>query len=613
MLAVALAAAAVAVVAGVVYLGRERLGIAGVALTALRTIGLTALVILLLNPVRAERVPRGTPIILLDESLSMAAPGGKWRVALDTARAIAGADGTILRFGARVRPFDTLPPTAGFTRLREALRAGRASGGSIYVVTDGEIEDIAAIPPNLLNGVTPVLLPRDTLIDAALLDVDLPDRVQRDDSIPVTLVIGTWGRRTSDEARVEVFAGERRLLVRDLELPPSPGVARRSFALEPRLLPAGTHILRFRVSLTDDELPGDDERTRVLTVSQQPAIVVLVSPSDWEGRFLVSELSEVAGTSVSGYARVGPATWLDMRSLAPVPAEAVQGAARRSGLLVVRGGRSAEVAAGGTRRPVWRWPAASDTAADFFAGDWYLTGGVPASPLAGRLGRIEWDSLPPLTGLMPLASGRGEWVAVSARRGRRGAERPVLVGKDSAGVRELTTAGAGLWRWRFRGGAAREAYRALLAAGTDWLLGSEVVRRPGVLTSSSVVVRGQPIMFRWVRDSVPDSLTVTISRDGAGDEISATLRFDGEGNAVYQLPPGVYRWFAPTAGGVRGLTVVEQYSDEYHPRMVTTLGNGGAAALTLIERYARENWWLFAIVVLALTGEWAWRHRRGLP
>jgi hypothetical protein len=295
-----------------------------------------------------------------------------------------------------------------------------------------------------------------------------------------------------------------------------------------------------------------------------------------------------------------------MRSGGAVPLAVVRGATRRAGLLVLRGANRGAVAArrGG---PVWRWPGGSDPSTELFAGDWYVSRDVPASPLAGRLAGVVWDSLPPLAGVVPLAPSGAEWVALTARRGRRGAERAVLVGTDTAGQRELTTAGAGVWRWAFRGGAAAEAYRALVAAGVDWLLASEVPARQVSLTTAGVTMRGTPVAFRWRGDSPPDSLAVTLE---AGEETqTVTLRFDADGVALVLLEPGVHAW--SIVGGVGGVAVVEPYSDEFVPRPVARL-TAGAAGFTWVETYAREWWWLFLVALVAFAAEWAWRQRRGL-
>ncbi|PYO76493.1 MAG: hypothetical protein DMD67_08375, partial [Gemmatimonadetes bacterium] len=107
-------------------------------LAALRASGLAAIVLLAWNPTTARRESgEDAPLVLLDASLSMAGRGGegRWREALDTARALARG-GTIWRFGERVTGFDTLPPSEGASRLGPAVAAAAARGGPIAIVTD---------------------------------------------------------------------------------------------------------------------------------------------------------------------------------------------------------------------------------------------------------------------------------------------------------------------------------------------------------------------------------------------------------------------------------------------------------------------------------------------
>ena len=110
---------------------------------------------------------------------------------------------------------------------------------------------------------------------------------------------------------------------------------------------------------------------------------------------------------------------------------------------------------------------------------------------------------------------------------------------------------------------------------------------------------------------MPDSVVVNLNR---GDSTqSTTLRFDAGGVALVLLDPGIYRWSAAGVARAGGVTVVENYSDEYHVRAVTLGAGVGETAFRLIVRRAREAWWLFAIAMVALLFEWGWRQRRGLP
>jgi len=214
--------------------------------------------------------------------------------------------------------------------------------------------------------------------------------------------------------------------------------------------------------------------------------------------------------------------------------------------------------------------------------------------------------------VVPLAVDNYEWIALVGRLARRGAERPVLIGREVDGVRQLVTTGSGVWRWGFRGGGAREAYRTLLASGTDWLLESGSRRVRETLTASPVVSYGEPIRFHWGADPVPDSLTVVFTSTESGVADAATLWFDAGGVAIHNLLPGAYEW-SVTNGNTSGIIAVEEYSDELHPRTVYTADGDNVVGTTLVERYARESLWLFVIVIVALSGEWGWRYRKGLP
>src|SRR5207245_47913 len=137
-----------------------------VGLALLRVTGMAAVVLLLWNPVTARLDPGDAPpLVLLDASLSMSGHGGRWREALDSARALAkgggrGGGGVIWRFGSSVRAYDTLPPGDGATRLAPALAAAAGRGGPLSIVTDGAIDDGVDVPPDLLRRARIVQLPR---------------------------------------------------------------------------------------------------------------------------------------------------------------------------------------------------------------------------------------------------------------------------------------------------------------------------------------------------------------------------------------------------------------------------------------------------------------------
>ena len=154
--------------------------------------------------------------------------------------------------------------------------------------------------------------------------------------------------------------------------------------------------------------------------------------------------------------------------------------------------------------------------------------------------------------------------------------------------------------------------RENIAFGGDVTADAEIeaAARRAPLTASPVATAGTPVIFRWRGDSVPDSVRVVLSEPRHTRQ--ATLRFDAQREAPVALPPGAYRWTAPAVHAA-GAFVVEQYSDEYPPRSVTVAAQPGRPRGAGRARYARQQPWLFVLVVAALAGEWAWRHRRGLP
>ncbi len=607
MTEIILALLGAAFVSFVVYLVRERIGGWAVVLAAFRTVGLGALILLLFNPQFLQRMAGGPPTVLLDASLSMGLAPGRWEAAIDTALGLAGDAGTILRFGSSVSLFDDSSPEQGATRLRDALLAGVGGGGPTIIVTDGEVGDVPAIPANLLGRAGVVRLVRDTVPDAALLDVSLPRYVGSADSVEVQLTVGVWGELASARAGIRVSRGGDEISSTEIEIPASPGIVRRALTLPPDVFEVGTNVLDFQIVAAGDSEPGDDTRSRVLMVTEEPGLVVLVSPADWEGRFLFREVSRMARTGVRGFAQVQDGVWVDMRTSSRVPTRLVERVARSASVVVGRGAHGINHGL----KPTWEWPAASDTTMELFEGDWYP--GLPdlSSPIAGRLAGIAWDSMPPLTGVVPLIPTSDEWVGLTSRQGRRGAERPVVMGRDSAGVHGLTTVGVGLWRWAFRGEESLEAYRAVLSAGIDWLLGADVLRSRSPLTLSDVVKRGEPVVVRWHTDSVPPSVPLTLSTPDSTWDVTVSIDASGVGN--FLLPPGTFTWSAGSVRGAGGVLVVESYSDEIPPGMVTLEPNGAGAGGFLLETSLRDRWWLFLVLVMAFAGEWAVRHKRGLP
>jgi hypothetical protein len=592
------------------------------ALALLRATGVAALLLLLWNPVASRPLPDDVqPIVLLDASLSMT--GDPWRAALDTARALAAARGALVwRFGTGVAGFDTSAPADGASRLAPALEAAAARGGEVIVVTDGAVDDVATIPPDLLRRPRVVVVPRPAFFDAFVARVEAQRRVSAHDTIRGRVSYGTAGTRDTGsgmrDALLTVSVGRRRLFSRSVALPDS-GIVSTEITLPASRIPhPGWSVLEVRLDGVGDAEPRDDARSLVVEVSPQPAAAIFASPPDWETRFLARTLGDVARIPVKAFVETEPGRWRDAATLAPVSTTDLGRAARGARLLVLGGDpeRAGGGAGVGRTGPAAQlvWPTGRGP-----AGDWYVER-PPASPLAAALAGVVWDSLPPaiVAGDPPRGERDGTVTALTARLGRRGAARAIVTLDERDGRRRATVTASGLWRWAFRGGAAGEAYRSLVAALADWLLGeggAGTMERAVPVTLE--VPNGLPLVWRWAGASPapPGELRpLAIDLNGERGAHRDTLRFDAAGRAELRLPPGVYR-YAFAGGPERGIVTVEEYSDEWRPppAAVALAAQPGAPEGRVARAGLRDRWWLFVVALAAFTAEWAWRRRHGLP
>lgn len=586
------------------YLRLERLGGRGWVPLLCRAVAWAALGLLLLNigcPAPADPVP---PLVLLDGSLSMSAPGGRWAAARDSA--VRWGDVRVFgderpaADGARGR--DSVP-ARGSSLLAPALTAAAASARPVIVVTDGEIADAPDLPPELLARAAVRVLPRDTVADLALTGVEGPARATAGDTVRLEIEVAAVGGIGADTARIEVRSGAARVGGRILRL--AGAAARTSIAVPAAALGPGEHLLAVALVGTGDAEPRTDLRYHLVTVAATPGVVLLAAPGDWDARFLYRALRDVAQLPVRGFVRLDRERWRAMADLTPIPESQVRTAARRADLLILKGDPG-PVAAGNSAGGVWSWPSGESGPAPV-PGDWYLST-TDASPVAGAFLGQPVDSFPPATRLMPLEAGAGDWVALTAQLGRRGAARPAVVGRDDGRVRRVSVAADGLWRWAFRGGSSEQSYRAWVAATASWLLGGVDSARGVARLVRPVVPSGRPLVFEWAGRGAARPVAVTWT--GEGGDRTDTLRFDGAGRALIWVEPGRYRY--RLGGGGTGTAAVEPYSDELLPGPVT-LERREARITRPIGRSAARDWlWLFGLCVAALSAEWFARRRLGL-
>ena len=589
--------AAVALSAGT-YLGLERLGRRSWLAIAARAVAWAALGLLLLN-VSCPRPPVARrPIVLVDGSLSMSGSGRDWAAI----RKVADSLGELHYFG-DARPGNDTRPNRGRSLLAPALSAAAASDRPVIVLTDGEIDDAAEIPPDLLARAQVKVLPRAPGRDVALVSVEGPARITSGDSLRYDVTVRFFEGAAFDSALIELHSDDaKRTLLAHRVLRASGGEARGVLRATSAGLPAGEHVLTVKVVNAGDTEPRDDARLVHLSVAETPGVVFVASPADWDTRFLFRTMRDVAALPVRGYVRIGE-SWRTMADLKPVSEDAMRQAIRGADLVVLKGeavGRAGDVRG----RGVWLWP--SGTGAAGQEGDWYLTA-TPASPVSTALTGLPVDSFPPavmLTAQQPTSTG---WVGLMAQAGRRGAPRPAFFGTETGGIRRVTTAVDGLWRWNFRGGSSEQGYRALVGATVTWLLGAPDTARGPAHPIRPVVMNGRPLVFEWTGAGAVQPVPITWAGASNGAD---TLRFDGAGHAELWLAPGTWRYRLD--GGTQGLVAVEEYSDEFVPRAATIAAKAGTSVAATTRTAARDWVWLFGMVVLGLCAEWLVRRKLGL-
>src|SRR3989442_921522 len=241
-------------------------------------------------------------------------------------------------------------PSAGRFPLPPAPKGAAGRGGPLSIVTDGAIDDVVDVPPDLLRRARIVQLPRPPFFDAYVAAVDGPRRVAAGDTLRLKVSYGTAGKTAGENAgargrgqgTLALYLAGRRVVSRVVALPDS-GTVFSEITLPPALFTgsarAGWQALEVRLDgVAGDSEPRDDARVFVLEGSPPPSVVLLASPPDWDSRFLARTLSDVARVPVRTFVESEPGGggergWRDGASLAPVSvaevARAVAGGGRR--------------------------------------------------------------------------------------------------------------------------------------------------------------------------------------------------------------------------------------------------------------------------------------------
>jgi hypothetical protein len=486
------------------YLRIERAGRAAWPLALLRGLAWGGVAALLVNPACAALSTRGTTV-LLDGSASMSDPAGEetWRAAVDSARVLAGKGGRIIVFGTEPTELaDSTAPAATASLLLPALREAAGRGGPVAIVTDGAIDDAAALPPDVLAAARVVVLPPRYTRGAGVAALDLPASLRAGDTALVTVDVVAVGSGAADTVGLELSESGR--VVARARVPlGAGGHLRRELRFVPAPVAGEREVRSYEARLTgmarDDE-PRDDARRGAAVVTRAASIAMVSDSPDWDFRWLARTLAATSGVPVRAFVRLDGGSWRETRELRSVGDAAVREELRRAALVVAHGGREAAALGNLASRALLRWP----TGGSELAGDWYVQSPEFASPVGVVLAGVPIESLPPLSAAFELAEDSVEWTALTAQLERRGRSRPVVQGSAHGERRTVQVGATGFWRWTLREGIAGEAYRSLVAGLSDWLLeetggartdlaalrdslareGREFLPRQSVLTSS---------------------------------------------------------------------------------------------------------------------------------
>jgi hypothetical protein len=593
-----LLALAVGIVVALIQYGPRDLRSGGSSLVAaLLRVGAVTLLVALILDAPATRARPVSTWAALDASLSMTRGDSTlWRAAGDTVRRI-GAE-SLFVFGDSVRRGNaTSVPTDQSTQLRPAVERALGAGHPLVVVTDGEIDDPDAAR-GLPAGSRIVVLAHPARRDLAVSSIDVPRAIVSGDTIEARIGVVAGGAGARAGTLTVALEGRTIATVPVDSLAP---FGERTIVVRSTLDgSSGPSILRAIVASAGDAESRNDTAAVAVDLSRAATAVFVSTSPDFDARYALAVLRGSLGIPTRGFFRVAPGEWRVEGALTPVPESDVRQAVHEAPVAIIHGDTSAF----GPPRSITLGPLALIVTAST-EGEWYPSA-APASPLAAALSGLVWDSLPPVG--IATNPPKGTWQGVEARRGRGDERKPIVIGSDEP-RRVVVVAASGLWRWRFRGGVASDAFTALWGSIFDWLAAERADHRAAV-PDDRMLRAGDPV--RWRRGSPTDSVvSVALRQRGTTRVDSLTLRFGGSANVVETrpLPPGIYE--ATTRGGSALLAV--NPSREWLPRPPRVPAGAVRGAISAdVGPRLRTTGWAYALAILLLCAEWLLRRRRGM-
>lgn len=286
--------------------------------------------------------------------------------------------------------------------------------------------------------------------------------------------------------------------------------------------------------------------------------------------------------------------------------------------------------------------------------------GTPAPTAEGR-DVLQWDDDPargdrawheaaPLADVLGVTPGAGDRVLLAASPGP-----PLLLARHIGRGQVLLVNGTGFWRWSLSGVDERAADRGrtLWRRLAHWLAEPAQGEPLRVKPERWLTAAGEPVrLFATLQDlqfrPVAGASVAGELEDAAGHTHAITFAPQSAGSYVAQLDglaPGRYhvRARATRGGAALGQAGTDFAVDRWSLELARTAPDSaalaaiaaatggrvgtadhvagwarslGARALAVSRSETVKLWqspWVFALVVGALSVEWAWRRRRGLP
>lgn len=631
-------------------------------LAALRVAFLVLLVVLIADPALPGRAAAtsATRWVLLDASRSMTAarsdgaPEVPLEQALARARTLEGGGARVLVLGdppLALEGADSLTapqladraPTDAPSRLLPAVRRAAESGArDIVLLSDLRLDDAPTAAAELarLGVAVEVEDMGGPVRSAGIARLEAPATARAGARVEVAVEAFATESAAGDSADLvltrdgEVEASWR------VRLPAPGGTVRRSAEVT---LPDRAGAVRFlaRVDVAGDGFSDDDERSRVTEVDPSTGVVALVAlVPDWEPRFLLPALGAVTGLPTRGWLRVGEDRYLPMEGGAAVPASELASVVADAALVVFSGRDRDEPSwvapmAASARRVISLARDESGAAAAGVGagparpGEWYVASPPPPSALTASLAGVAAGSLPPLTHVLPVVPDQPGVPALLLRGPGGQAPVPAMVLVEAGGDdrREAVALASGFWRWAFREGEPREAYRSLWSAVAGWLLALDDGRGvAGVTPAAPVVAADRPVSWRApVARGGQVELTVQLADS---TERVDTLDVAATGDATGpSLPAGRHAWRArlvtPDTAEVservwQGTLIAERWTGELlparlEPGALAVESSGGVAGSAVASGIPlRTRPWPYLVLLALLALEWIGRRRRGL-